>query len=94
MDVVLPRPLTLAELVTLATIVQGTCRVFGTLVWMDLPQGRLVASTVAPRLTLRLRRGQDVVLSYLQTLPTETSVGDLAPAALAASSVSPGNSVL
>ncbi|MCS7227177.1 MAG: hypothetical protein NZ821_09335 [Gloeomargarita sp. SKYB31] len=68
-DVDLPRSLTLTELADLARTCGGTYRVFHTLVWLDLPGGRIVASTVTPRMTLRLRQQHDAILAYLQSLP-------------------------
>ncbi|MEN9216246.1 MAG: hypothetical protein Q6K90_02845 [Gloeomargarita sp. HHBFW_bins_162] len=68
-DVSLPRVLTLAELEQLAASHHGTCRVFHTLVWIDLPWGRVVASTVTTRLTLRLHQHHDRILDYLHHLP-------------------------
>ncbi|MEN9206442.1 MAG: hypothetical protein Q6K70_11605 [Thermostichales cyanobacterium DRC_bins_46] len=53
-DVLLPRCLRAEELRQLALAHQGGYRQFGNLVWIDVPGGRITASLVACRLTMRL----------------------------------------
>ncbi|MEN9222014.1 MAG: hypothetical protein Q6M04_06210 [Thermostichus sp. BF3_bins_97] len=54
-DIHLPRCLSWAELEQLTQTLGGSCRRFGNLIWLDLADGRITASLVTPRLTLRPR---------------------------------------